>query len=405
MDDKKFGDILAERRKRLGLSIDQAVSATKLRPQVLEAFERSDFKTMPPKGYAQGMLSSYARFLRLDPRDVLEPYFDQLYIYERDRDFSSRSDRSNRYESPYEISRRRTGIGNTGRREHDSFDTEESVSSPRPRRRSSGFSEDRSVGNVYSRYHKSSGSFADDDVYPDDAESSYEPAPRRARVNRRAQLGTGYDEYSNYDKGANKRRLSSRSSNNSGGLGAVLDMVPLPRQVTLAIAGILVLLLLMILLGNLLGSCSKQDEPQAPTTKMVTPQINETQTSEPANPALTSSQTVTGAAQAQNGNTIVKYTVKEGEESYMEIVLDGVSVLAETVKGPKTETFTVKDSITIMANSPRSVQVTKDDKVVAMETVAGMGKVTITAGNRDESSEGSQTAETSKTATEKNNTN
>ena len=393
MDDKKFGDILSERRKRLGLSIDQAVSATKLRPQVLEAFERSDFESMPPKGYAQGMLSSYARFLRLDPRDVLEPYFDQLYLYERDRDFANRSDKSSRYESPYEISRRRTGIGNTGRRESDNLDE-----------RTSGFSEDRSVGNVYSRYHKRRLNRASDDLYSDQdaSQSNYEPVARRRSSNRRSQLGTGYDEYSNYDKSAARRR----SSSNSGGIGALLDIVPLPRQITLAIIAVVALLFLLIIFGTILGSCSKKEEPAtAPETKMVTPTVNETQTaSSTALPQAESSQTASGQAlpQAANGNTIVKYSIKEGEESYMEIVLDGVSVLAETVKGPKTETFTVKDSITIMANSPRSVQITKNDKVVAMETVANIGRVTITA-DKPGSNESSETAEASKSTNAQSN--
>ncbi len=39
---------------------------------------------MPPRGYAQGMISSYARFLGLNPREVVNAYFDDLMAYERE---------------------------------------------------------------------------------------------------------------------------------------------------------------------------------------------------------------------------------------------------------------------------------------------------------------------------------
>ena len=39
---------------------------------------------MPPRGYAQGMISSYARFLGLNPREVVNAYFDELMAYERE---------------------------------------------------------------------------------------------------------------------------------------------------------------------------------------------------------------------------------------------------------------------------------------------------------------------------------
>ena len=79
----RFGDELREKRRSLGLSIQQVSNIVKIRPQIVEYFELGDFASMPPRGYAQGMISSYARFLGLNPRDIVNQYLDELYVFER----------------------------------------------------------------------------------------------------------------------------------------------------------------------------------------------------------------------------------------------------------------------------------------------------------------------------------
>ena len=79
----RFGDMLLEQRRRMGLSIQQVANTIKIRPQIIEFFETGNFASMPPRGYAQGMISSYARFLGLNPREVVNAYFDDLMAYER----------------------------------------------------------------------------------------------------------------------------------------------------------------------------------------------------------------------------------------------------------------------------------------------------------------------------------
>ena len=79
-----FGDMLLEQRRRMGLSIQQVANTIKIRPQIIEFFETGNFASMPPRGYAQGMISSYARFLGLNPREVVNAYFDDLMAYERE---------------------------------------------------------------------------------------------------------------------------------------------------------------------------------------------------------------------------------------------------------------------------------------------------------------------------------
>ena len=80
----RFGDMLLEQRRRMGLSIQQVANTIKIRPQIIEFFETGNFASMPPRGYAQGMISSYARFLGLNPLEVVNAYFDDLMAYERE---------------------------------------------------------------------------------------------------------------------------------------------------------------------------------------------------------------------------------------------------------------------------------------------------------------------------------
>ena len=82
----RFGEMLLNRRRHMGLSIQQVANVIKIRPQIIEYFEMGDFASMPPRGYAQGMISSYARYLGLNPREVVQAYFDDLYEYERSTD-------------------------------------------------------------------------------------------------------------------------------------------------------------------------------------------------------------------------------------------------------------------------------------------------------------------------------
>lgn len=79
----KFGAILAQRRHEMGLSLQQVSNIIKIRPQIIEFFENGDFASMPPRGYAQGMIVSYARFLNLNSQEIVNLYFDELLDYER----------------------------------------------------------------------------------------------------------------------------------------------------------------------------------------------------------------------------------------------------------------------------------------------------------------------------------
>lgn len=77
----RFSEMLLQRRRQLGLTCEQASRILKLRVDVLVAFEEGNFESMPQSGYAQGMLSSYARYLGLNAREVVDLFQEELYEY------------------------------------------------------------------------------------------------------------------------------------------------------------------------------------------------------------------------------------------------------------------------------------------------------------------------------------
>lgn len=83
MERPLFSEMLVDRRRELGLSIKQASNVLRLKEEVLIAFEEGDFDSIPKSGYAQGMLSSYARYLGLNAKTIVNQFSTDLFEYER----------------------------------------------------------------------------------------------------------------------------------------------------------------------------------------------------------------------------------------------------------------------------------------------------------------------------------
>lgn len=65
------GQILRAARQERGLSLDDAERATRIRREFLEALEADDYERLPPPVYTRGFIRSYARWLGLDPDQVV----------------------------------------------------------------------------------------------------------------------------------------------------------------------------------------------------------------------------------------------------------------------------------------------------------------------------------------------
>lgn len=84
----QLGDLLKERRVALGLSLDAASEATRIRAKLLDALEQSDYAKLPDPGYVRGYVSSYASFLELDPAPLLAMYRAETGTGGRSRDIA-----------------------------------------------------------------------------------------------------------------------------------------------------------------------------------------------------------------------------------------------------------------------------------------------------------------------------
>ena len=91
-----LGGILRDKRLELGMSLPEAAELTNIRARVLETFEDGDFARFPAKGYAQGMLSSYAKALGLDPRALLSVYESELADFEEHREIARNAENARR---------------------------------------------------------------------------------------------------------------------------------------------------------------------------------------------------------------------------------------------------------------------------------------------------------------------
>ncbi|MDP0500398.1 MAG: helix-turn-helix domain-containing protein [Verrucomicrobiota bacterium JB022] len=69
-----IGERLEEARKRKGISIREAAEATKIRADYLMAMEDGSMTVPLPEIYRRGFLRNYAKFLRLDPDQILTDY-------------------------------------------------------------------------------------------------------------------------------------------------------------------------------------------------------------------------------------------------------------------------------------------------------------------------------------------
>lgn len=79
---QNFGNRLAEARRRRGLTIEQVHNQLRITPAIIEALELGDFRHMPLKGHARNMVSSYARYLGLNPEDVTKQFLKEYHEYE-----------------------------------------------------------------------------------------------------------------------------------------------------------------------------------------------------------------------------------------------------------------------------------------------------------------------------------
>lgn len=406
----RFGDMLYQRRREMGLTILQVANTIKIRPQIIEFFENGDFSSMPPRGYAQGMISSYARYLGLNPREVVEAYFDDLRAYEQATD-----NHGGRFQDAAGLVSTRSASA-TGR-----FMMVDSAPRSRYAQRppQAGYVSEHESGhepqrarNPYARRSPSSQMTqripvfdGQDDVTTPRAPRSSAGYERRSSAHRSAAArNRGYGSQGAYDghrisgpsserrasgRGVPPRRGDRVSSGRAGQGGPSFDN----RLLLGLIAAVLVAIALMAVL--LVRGCAPAETDDragssAVTAETVTqtPEEDEDADSTDANDTdEDGSSDETDPATDPEAETpeepqqlVVRISVAEGDSSWLEVRVDGSIVLGDEVVGPFEQEFIPQSNIRITANTPGSVKVTENGEEVRWDTsTSGVARINLTA--------------------------
>jgi cytoskeleton protein RodZ len=83
-----LGEYLRSEREKRGITIEQLASATKISVKVLHSLEADHYVDLPAKPFIRGFVTSYARFIGLDPKEVLIRFAD--FVEDRARERPSR---------------------------------------------------------------------------------------------------------------------------------------------------------------------------------------------------------------------------------------------------------------------------------------------------------------------------
>ena len=479
----RFSEMLVERRRQLGLSITQASKVLRLKEQALIAFEEGDFKNMPQSGYAQGMLSSYARYLGLNPREIVDLFQEESYefengTYSHELRRRTRDTQSGRGIAGYDVvnesgSRPKayvqyhgllpTAGGPAG--DMGAFATTSGV-----RSRQTGVplgtqvSEEDAGGYSYSRYatgHAYNAGIEEasrqktmasrtrggvqrkrvgiagvsmpaykDDVtrrtvapsdYTDDLRYDNVTAPyeRASTISGRR----GSRNIAQVDRPNVRRRQPSSTGNQQrrapqrpGVMGALQNYFSDTGRTIATVFALVVVIITAVLLFSVRSCMTARTTPTATRTVSV----NNSTTDSSKNSTTTNSNTDTSKKDSADASksttttepkkeetpkqTTVVVTVADGQTSWVEITVDGKSVEADAITGPWSQTYTVTDSMNVLAGTPGAVAVTVNGTAKPFDANAsGIGTLTIQgtkpADGNGTNASGTQTNSTSTSTT------
>ncbi len=72
------GKFLKKERERQNISLEEISNFTKIKENYLKAIEEDKYELLPPALYIKGYLNGYARYLALDPKDIVLQYQNYL---------------------------------------------------------------------------------------------------------------------------------------------------------------------------------------------------------------------------------------------------------------------------------------------------------------------------------------
>lgn len=369
MQRETFGDMLYDARRRQGITIEEAARVIRVRERFLDAFERCDFDEMPPSGYAQNMIVSYARFLRINPEPIVIAYRRDLNNWKIASSFDR--DLQDPLDGDYPPQRPTDPYRQPEMDEHRNLRTRDSRART-ARRGTSQRAGARSTGNRGSSGRPSSKRGGKNGRGRKTREGRQRARKQRAQPP--ATLGERLlralrslaDLLSRRNGNAETNRARSRAARNMNADELADDVIrergtatyntykqlPVNRRTMLFGIGIVAVIAIVFSIF-IVSSCQRGQEVQ---TESPAPVVGTTSLS---------SQSEGEQATTTNGKPFkISFSVDADATSEIKVTVDGESAYEGTAAGPITESFTVSKTVKITIGKPDVVTIKMNDTEV-----------------------------------------
>lgn len=380
-----FGDVLRAARERSGEDIVSVARRIRIRPDILERIEACDLDNMPPRGYSRNMVNAYARYLGLNPTEIVKMYLDAQYRHQVEKA------RAHIKPTGFDMSAgRRRGIG----RENVSLDDAKGASRASASRTSSS---------------RAPQSLDAGDPFADLAPASTPPAATTRRIGavhvgsynaygqglsrrsaaRAAEATRQMDpvEEERPGRSAHRARRSLFPEEHYGNLYAAPQSIraksgigaSLRERMPFVVAGVVILLLvvLIVVLANGMNRAATSEQTSQPINVTGMPGSEDVQDAAENNAAP---QAEGGDAPAANTpkepepaeaaptKTVMSFEVADGESAYVEVYVDGDCVLMDTISGPTTKEFDVTGTFEFRTSGGDAVKLFQDGEEMALDS-------------------------------------
>jgi len=352
LSEATFGERLAEARRIKGETIEEVSEQLRIRPSIILAVETSNFSHMPHKGYTRNMVSSYARYLGLDPSRITEQFLREFRRWES---LSQRGTGSNASSLNLPSQRFPNLVDQRAEPGRDDSNRETITAAERNKDRSSVWGRDNR-GETNKEFREQL------QQAQDDKDTRQRVVAKRPPV-RRVEQPTPTRPHKQVRTNDYVGRPPRRSL--LAGVASGLFSRPLVRVVGLVVAFLAVLLLWAVLASN----CSSNEVTNVPVTGVSS-----------TDEGLSLDQTSNNAESIQEqiaednryGPFELMVEVVSGA-SWLQIDVDGTTPVGEVCQAPWSSTFTVTATSRVEAGAPANVRVFRNGIEVALENEDGLG--------------------------------
>lgn len=387
-----IGNLLAKRRKELGLSIDKAAEATKLRRHVIEAFEYTDFDAMPPKGYARASMGSYARYLGLNTSEVLRAFDEQLAEYEARQQGYARQDarpsqtaRSQGTPSAARTPTRPAASEARAQRGTDSRGTygrptsPARTSAPAPGRYEAPANRSRQPGR--NGFESEPGRYADfrtrqDTAHPGSygtssrrtgsgaaAAGSYQgqrPSSRPRETAQPLEVDSGYEGGSGGRSGGRNQTTHATQQSVSEVLQGILQTIMADRRVMLILVGVIAVVIVVVIAVAATSCTNKASQSQGNSSIPVTSVAGTNQTAQPGTIVDTTKLNPSGidlTAIPVNSKVSLAFEADAANSVWAEVYVDGNAVYAGNLEAGSTQEWTIGRTLAVTLSDSTGVSI------------------------------------------------